>query len=229
MRRLCLLVCIALALGACGEGNAPPPTRENPATTPPQPVSTLSPVLIDLQRNFEALQASHQAIAQIWESLAAGEQVACCDYPGVLPPGSISAGDAPAYEELANGSGAPRSTSRAPSRCGEPNARTRSPDRHDQRAAGGLRRGRAAQRQRPARRDPALVDPHQRRLLSAAIVALRWRTSQSGPARQAPRSEHGRHPPSPPRRAGTVPPCPNAAPSAMTWRCPRRRAALRWR
>lgn len=102
MRRLCLLVCLVLALGACSEDEAPSPTREDLGTPAPQPVSTLSPVLIDLQRDFEALQASHQAVAQIWESLAAGEQVACGDHPGVLSPGSISAGDAPAYEELAS-------------------------------------------------------------------------------------------------------------------------------
>lgn len=101
MRRLWLLVCCALIASACGEDDAPPPTRETPATPPPQAISTLSPVLIDLQRDFESLQAAHRAITQIWEDLAAGEQVACGDYPAVVPPESISAGEADIYEELA--------------------------------------------------------------------------------------------------------------------------------
>jgi hypothetical protein len=100
MRRLWFLICLAMIASACDTDDAPPPTREEPATTAPQPASTLSPVLVDLQRDFEALQASHQAIMQVWESLAAGEQVTCGDYPAVLPPDGISAAD-PDYEELA--------------------------------------------------------------------------------------------------------------------------------
>lgn len=101
MRRIWLLVGLTIVLAACGnDGNLPPPP-EDTATAQPATSGAPSPTLIALQRDFESLQASHRAITQIWESLAAGEQVACGDYPAVLPPDSISAADDPTYEELA--------------------------------------------------------------------------------------------------------------------------------
>jgi hypothetical protein len=62
----------------------------------------LSPVLIDLQRDFEALRGSQQAISQIWDQLAANQEVQCGDYPDVLSPESISAANDPAHQPLAD-------------------------------------------------------------------------------------------------------------------------------
>ena len=62
----------------------------------------LSPVFVDLQQDYESLRASQQAIGEIWEKLAANEEVSCGNYPDVLSPETISAGDDPAYQPLAD-------------------------------------------------------------------------------------------------------------------------------
>ena len=92
-----LLVCfLTLTLAACGGENdtSPPPTISA--------APTLSSVLVHLQRNYELLHASRQAISNIWESLATNSQVQCGDYPTVIPAESISAQDDPAFEVLAD-------------------------------------------------------------------------------------------------------------------------------
>ncbi len=95
--RLWLCGCaLALAVASCG-GEDRTPTRL-PAITPPGaatlpytvPFATLSPVLVSLQRDYEALSAAHESLAGVWEGLAKGEQVHCGDYPLVPDPAGIS-------------------------------------------------------------------------------------------------------------------------------------------
>jgi hypothetical protein len=92
-----LIVCfLMVTLAACGgeKDTSLPPT----ATAAP----TVSPVLVHLQRDYELLHTSHEAISNIWESLAANNQVQCGDYPTVIPTEGISAQDDPAFEALAD-------------------------------------------------------------------------------------------------------------------------------
>ncbi|MEP0763493.1 MAG: hypothetical protein HRF48_12235 [Chloroflexota bacterium] len=87
---------LALAVAACGgESDAP---AHPPAITPPgaatspytAPFATLSPVLVSLQRDYEALSAAHGSLSRIWEGLARGEQVRCAELPFVPDPAGIS-------------------------------------------------------------------------------------------------------------------------------------------
>lgn len=100
MRRLLLSGLFIVLLAACGGDS----DGESPAQPPAGDVSgqgTLSPVLIDLQREYELLEAAHQAMSDIWEGLAAGDSVTCGEYPEVPAPDSIRADDDPAYDLLA--------------------------------------------------------------------------------------------------------------------------------
>ncbi|MBP8973951.1 MAG: hypothetical protein KBH93_08735, partial [Anaerolineae bacterium] len=54
------------------------------------PFATLSPVLVSLQRDYEALSAAHDSLSRIWEGLARGEQVRCGELPFVPDPAGIS-------------------------------------------------------------------------------------------------------------------------------------------
>jgi len=100
----CVLI---LALVACGhEPHQPPPASptasplEQPAVdTPPFP--TLSPTLLDLQRDYEALTAAHQVLSTIWEGLARGESARCGTLPTVPDPAGISAADDSPYTDIA--------------------------------------------------------------------------------------------------------------------------------
>ncbi len=98
---------LALTIAACGgESNAPasPPAITPPgAATPPYtaPFATLSPVLLSLQRDYEALSAAHYSLSRIWEGLARGEQVRCGAYPPVTDPAGISDHGETDYANLA--------------------------------------------------------------------------------------------------------------------------------
>ena len=103
MRRLFFIILPGLfiaMLAACGGDSDSKSPTETPANTDPGQ-GTLSPVLIELQREYELLEGAHQAMSDIWEGLAAGESVACGDYPTVPAPDSIRADDDSAYELLA--------------------------------------------------------------------------------------------------------------------------------
>jgi hypothetical protein len=100
MRHLIWVGLLVFTLVACGDSNedTPPssPTEEIEA-----PAGTLAPVIVDLQRDYEQLSASHAEVAAIWETLADNGQVQCGNAPNVLPPDSITANDAAEYEPLA--------------------------------------------------------------------------------------------------------------------------------
>jgi hypothetical protein len=100
MRKLILAISLfALILTACGDDSSPdePEPTATPAATV---VPTLSPVLVDLQRDYERISESQAAILKIWEDLAANEQVQCGDYPTVLMPEDISSGADSVYASL---------------------------------------------------------------------------------------------------------------------------------
>ncbi len=95
--RLWLCACaLALAVVACGGDDDAP--RRPPEITPLQsetlpytaPFATLSPILVSLQRDYEALSAAHDSLSRIWEGLARGEQVRCGELPFVPDPAGIS-------------------------------------------------------------------------------------------------------------------------------------------
>lgn len=106
--RLRLFGCVlALTLAACGGDDAapsPPPeiapqeTQTLPYTAP---FATLSPVLVGLQRDYEALSVAHDSLTRIWEGLARGEQVRCGELPFVSDPAGISDQDQSDYASLA--------------------------------------------------------------------------------------------------------------------------------
>jgi hypothetical protein len=100
MRWTMLILCV-LALTACSSGdsdgqkNTPQPTGEPGSVT-------LSPVVLDLQQDYESLRVSQQTISDIWDKLAANQEVQCGSYPDVLSPDAISAQGDPAYQPLAD-------------------------------------------------------------------------------------------------------------------------------
>lgn len=88
------LVLFVFSLSACG-GSSHPKNTPVPLTTTP------STVLPDLRQKYEALGKSQQAIAQVWENLATGQQARCGEYPEVINPATVSAGGDTALEPLA--------------------------------------------------------------------------------------------------------------------------------
>jgi hypothetical protein len=101
MRRM-IVVLLVMTLAACGGKNTNKRTDKTPSPEDLAPAATLSPVLVDLQQDFEALRGSQQAISQIWDQLAANQEVQCGNYPDVLSPESISAAGDPANQPLAD-------------------------------------------------------------------------------------------------------------------------------
>ncbi|MBN1679056.1 MAG: hypothetical protein JW966_02110 [Anaerolineae bacterium] len=105
---LVLMIVFVMALGACGSDetdNNDEPAEQSTESAPlpgDDAPATLSPVLMTLQRRYEAIQAAYAAISDVWESLAAGEQAQCGDYPVVPDPASILSQDDPAYGDLAD-------------------------------------------------------------------------------------------------------------------------------
>lgn len=99
--RWILYVLLIVALVACG-GDDSNPKKDNPTATSEPAPATLSPVIIDLQQDYESLRDSQQAIGEIWEKLASNQEVPCGDYPAVLSPDAISTGGDPAYQPLAD-------------------------------------------------------------------------------------------------------------------------------
>ncbi len=102
---LLLVGFIGLLLAGCGlmsegdGGSEPSPTQipSPTATAPP----TESPIRLRLQDQYERLTEAQRAILAVWESLAAGGEVRCGEYPVVPAPSSISASGDAAYETLA--------------------------------------------------------------------------------------------------------------------------------
>ncbi len=99
MRRLMTwFVLLWFLLTACGGDTESPSVTRTPL---PPAINTQSPVLLRLQRNYEGLHDGLDALSEIWESLAAGEEVQCGQYPTPPGPESISTEGDPAYETLA--------------------------------------------------------------------------------------------------------------------------------
>jgi len=92
-----------VVLAGCGKETNPAPTATpRLQSTPPAPTfSTQSPLLLDLQHDYEALVTAHQTLSAIWEGLARGAAVRCGTLPQVPNPAGISVTDDPTYRDLA--------------------------------------------------------------------------------------------------------------------------------
>ena len=101
---LSLFICLVLGCAACN--NTDSSSDESNSSPTPQsttaPATTLSPVLVDLQHDYEQISESQAAILKIWDDLAANKQVQCGDYPTILSPEAISAEEDSAYTMLAD-------------------------------------------------------------------------------------------------------------------------------
>ncbi len=94
-----IILLFVIAVAACDSADSTPdPT---PIATDPAIPATQSPVLVELQRDYERISASQTEILTIWEKLAANEQVQCGEYPPVVDPASISAEDDTTHQPLA--------------------------------------------------------------------------------------------------------------------------------
>ncbi len=89
-------------LAACGEETNPAPaaTPWLQPTLPAPTFPTRSPLLLDLQHDYEALITAHQALSAIWEELARGAAVRCGTLPQMLDPAGISDADDQTYRDL---------------------------------------------------------------------------------------------------------------------------------
>jgi hypothetical protein len=90
-------LCCLILLSACGDRSNESSERDNPSPTSP----VADPVLDRLAQDYASLRAAHDTISAVWETLAAGEQAQCGDYPTAPAPDSINAGDAADLEPLA--------------------------------------------------------------------------------------------------------------------------------
>lgn len=98
-RSWAILGLLLVFLAACENKDSP----DDFATKTPTDTQfgTLSPVYIHLQQDYERLDLAHSTITEIWEGLAAGEQVQCGEYPEVPAPEGISSEGEAAFDELA--------------------------------------------------------------------------------------------------------------------------------
>jgi hypothetical protein len=96
-RRLLTCLVLSLVLAACDSADSTP--KLDPTSTVP---ATRSPVLIDLQHDYERLSAAQANILAVWEQLAADEQVQCGEELTTIDPASISAEDDATYQALAD-------------------------------------------------------------------------------------------------------------------------------
>jgi|GEM_PF-2536412 hypothetical protein len=102
-RHVLTLGLLAISLAACGEESNPAPgvTPWLQPTRPAPAFATQSPVLLDLQHDYEALVTAHQGLSTIWEELAHGAAVRCGTLPQVPDPAGVKASDDPTYRALA--------------------------------------------------------------------------------------------------------------------------------
>lgn len=100
MRRM-MFVLLVITLVACGDNHTDQKATETPPPGDLAP-ATLSPVIVALQQDYEALRGSQQAVSEIWDKLAANQEVQCGNYPAVLGAEAISAAGDPAYQPLAD-------------------------------------------------------------------------------------------------------------------------------
>jgi hypothetical protein len=96
------LILLMLVLAACGSDDDKPSTPQPDDNGNGSAPATLAPVVVDLQQDYESLRVAQQAIGDVWEKLAADQEVQCGSYPDVLSPDAISAGDDSAYQPLAD-------------------------------------------------------------------------------------------------------------------------------
>ncbi|MBN2303009.1 MAG: hypothetical protein JXQ72_00940 [Anaerolineae bacterium] len=96
-----LLVVVLAALTGCGN-DSDSDTNSEPDQPASPTAATLSPVLIHLQQDYEALRSAQQTITDIWDGLATGQQVQCGEYPAVLNPRDISDEGDSSFTELAD-------------------------------------------------------------------------------------------------------------------------------
>lgn len=100
--RLALFLCsFALLIVACREREKMIVPEPTPGTTPSQQ-TTISPTLIELQRDYEKLLSAHNAMTEIWADLADGQPVRCGSLPPLVMPESINAPEDEALKQLAD-------------------------------------------------------------------------------------------------------------------------------
>jgi hypothetical protein len=90
-----MLSLLVAGLAACGSSD------DSKNDTPPTATGA-SALLSDLQQQYTALRETQQAIGQVWEALATGQQAQCGEYPEVLNPATISAGSDESLQPLAD-------------------------------------------------------------------------------------------------------------------------------
>jgi hypothetical protein len=81
------------------DGGQTDPSR-TPSATDSDLNATVSPVLVNLQRQYEEIRFAQKTISDIWEGLATGEQAQCGQYPDMTGPDAIIDDETGTFVEL---------------------------------------------------------------------------------------------------------------------------------